>query len=249
MNRRVLYVIRQSQGEDDDTASLRFQRKVVPRLARDVAWDWKDVDALDLGVHTGYSIHTRDPDDDRIDANKEVLDAMQRVEDGEYAYIVALDDARLARDDYFAEWKRRAKLGDAEFLFFEDSAEVGSMEHDVRRTVEKHVKQWELEKALATLSDRESEGKWNHEPPTGLEFDAKRDYLQPGENYYKCLQVLVMRDAGESWSAIADRVGMPRSTVRSVYGRSPMYSVYINRAGVHDGPKPVPQTVPTHSSR
>lgn len=240
MNRRVLYVIRQSQGEDDDTASLRFQRKVVPRLARDVAQDWAHVDALDLGVHTGYSIHTRDPDGDRIDANQDVLDALYRVEEGIYAFIVALDDARLARDDYFAEWKRRAKIGDAEFLFFEDSAEVGSMEHDVRRTVEKHVKKWELEKALAALSDRESEGKWNHEPPTGLEFDAKRDYLQPGENYYACLQVLVMRGSGESWSTIADRVGMSRSTVRSIYGRAPMYLTYVDRTGLHDEPKPVP---------
>jgi hypothetical protein len=236
----VLFVIRQSQGEDDDTASLRFQRKVVPRLARDVAGDWEHVDSLDLGVHTGYSIHSRDRDDTRIDANPDVVQALQRVEEGVYAFIVGLDDARLARDDYFAEWKRVAALGDAEFVFFEDGAEVGTLTHDVRRKVEEHIKAWELEKALAALSDRESEGKWNHEPPTGLEFDAKRDYLQPGENYYKCLQVLVMRDAGESWSTIADRVGMSRSTVRNIYGRAQMYCVYVDRTGVHTGPKPVP---------
>lgn len=240
MNRRVLFVIRQSQGEDDDTASLRFQRKVVPRLARDVAGDWEHVDSLDLGVHTGYSIHSRDRDDTRIDANPDVVQALQRVEEGVYAFIVGLDDARLARDDYFAEWKRVAALGDAEFVFFEDGAEVGTLTHDVRRKVEEHIKAWELEKALAALSDREREGKWNHEPPTGLEFDAKRDYLQPGENYYKCLQVLVMRDAGESWSTIADRVGMSRSTVRNIYGRAQMYRVYVDRTGVHTGPKPVP---------
>jgi hypothetical protein len=49
---QALYIIRQSQGEDDDTASLRLQRKVVPRLAKELAGDWNQVDALDLGVHT-----------------------------------------------------------------------------------------------------------------------------------------------------------------------------------------------------
>lgn len=122
MGDRALYVIRQSQGDHDDTASLRFQRAVVPPLARDlVDGDWSQIDGLDLGVHTGYSIHTLDKVDKRIDADPEVVKVLDRVENVVYSYIVALDDVRLARDEYFAEWKRRAAIGNAEFVFFEDS--------------------------------------------------------------------------------------------------------------------------------
>lgn len=236
---RALYVIRQSQGEDDDTASLRLQRKVVPRLAKKLAGDWDRVHALDIGVHTGFSIHSRGLDDSRIDANPDVTEAVQRIEKGEYAYLVVWDDTRLARDDYFAQWKRAVKLGGAEFAFVEE-ADVGSLTHGVRRKVEEHVKKDELKKAMASWRDRANEGKWNHQPPTGLEYDTAGDYLQPGENYYKCLQVITMRDAGESWNTIAERTRISRSTVRNIYDRASMYTQYVGRTGVKDEPKPIP---------
>ncbi|ELZ14432.1 resolvase domain protein [Natrinema thermotolerans DSM 11552] len=236
---RALYVVRQSQGEDDDTASLRLQRKVVPRLARNLTSDWNAVDAVDLGVHTGFSIHSRDRDASRIDANPNVTDAVQRVEDGEYDYIVAWDDTRLARDDYFAAWKGAAKFGGAEFAFVEE-ADVGSLTHGVRRKVEEHVKKDELKKALAAWTDREEEGKWNYPAPTGLEYDDQRDYLQPGEGFYACLQVITMREAGESWTTIADRAGVARSTARNIYDREPVYTAFVDRGGVVDSPQPVP---------
>lgn len=235
---QALYIIRQSQGEDDDTASLRLQRKVVPRLAKELAGDWNQVAALDLGVHTGFSIHSRDRGGSRIDANPDVNDAVQRIEKGQYAYVVAWDDTRLARDDYFAHWKRAVKLGGAEFAFVEE-ADVGSLTHGVRRKVEEHVKKDELRKAITSWRDRANEGKWNHQPPTGLEFDASGDYLQPSENYYKCLLVITMRNAGESWNTIAERTGISRSTVRNIYDRVTMYTQYVEETGVQDEPKPV----------
>lgn len=236
---RALYVIRQSQGENDDTASLRLQRKVVPRLAKELTEDWDCVDGLDLGVHTGFSIHSRARDDTRLDANQDVIEAVRRIENSEYAYVVAWDDTRLARDDYFAQWKRAVKLGNAEFAFVEE-ANVGSLTHGVRRKVEEHVKKDELKKAMTSWRDRANEGKWNHQPPTGLEYDAAGDYLQPGEDYYKCLQVITMRNAGESWNKIAERTGISRSTVRNIYDRASMYTQYVGRTGVQDNPKPVP---------
>jgi DNA invertase Pin-like site-specific DNA recombinase len=236
---QALCVIRQSQGEDNDTASLRLQRKVVPRLAKELAGHWNQVDGLDLGVHTGFSIHSRDRDGSRIDANPDVTEAVQRIENGQYAYVVAWDDTRLARDDYFAHWKRAVKLGDAEFAFVEE-ADVGSLTHGVRRKVEEHVKKDELRKAIASWRDRANEGKWNHQPPTGLEFDDDGDYLQPGENYYKCLLVITMRNASESWNTIAERTGTSRSTVRNIYDRAEMYTQYVGKSGIQDGPKPLP---------
>lgn len=235
---RALYVIRQSQGEDENTASLREQRQLVPRLARELAGSWDRVDALDLGVHTGFSIHSREKEESRIDANDDVLDAVERVEAGDYSYVVALNDTRIARDDYFSRWKRAARLGDAEFVFYSDDVETGTLSHDIQRKVEEHAKKKEIERAKNAVRARANSGKWNSRAPRGLEFDSDGDYLVPGEDYYACLEVIAARDSGESWRDIEDRTGIPYSTARRIYDNRERYEVFVERsAGVVEEPE------------
>ena len=96
---RALAWIRKSKGKDDDVG-LELQREKVPALAEEVA---DAVEELDLGVHTGFSIHERDKDEPRIDANEDVQTALERLEDGRYDYLVAWDDTRVARDAFFSQ--------------------------------------------------------------------------------------------------------------------------------------------------
>ena len=207
---RALAVVRRSQG-DDNGAGLRLQREQVPELAKELA---DDIDILDLGVHTGFSILTRDEDAARIDSNPEVVDAIDRVRDGVYEVIVAWDDRRLARDDYFAEWRRAARLGGAEFAFIEDVEAVDSLTHGVRRTVETAVKQEEISKALTAIADRDSRNMWNSRPPTGLEFDDNRQYLVEGPQFDELLEALRLYQNGASYREIVEETRLSRGTIQ-----------------------------------
>jgi len=205
----ALAFIRRSQG-DEDGASLRLQRDQVPELADELA---DSIDTVDLGVHTGFSILSRDEGDPRIDANDEVLKAVERVRNGEYEYVVSWDDSRLARDDYFAEWRRAAAEGGAEFAFVADVEDVDSMAHGVRRTVETAIKREEIQKAIAAVRDREQREMWNTRPPVGVEFDSEREYLVPGEQFDDVIDALEMRADGVPYRTVADETGLSRGAI------------------------------------
>ncbi len=206
---KALAVIRRSQG-DEDGASLRLQRKQVPELASDLADEY---DVVDLGVHTGFSILSRDKDDPRIDDNDEILNAIERVRTGEYDHVVAWDDSRLARDDFFAEWRRAAASGSVEFAFVAGDVDVDSMEHGVRRTVETAIKREEIRKAREAVNDREQRAMWNSRPPVGLEFDDAREYLVASERFDTVVDALAMRADGVSYRSIADATGLSRGAI------------------------------------
>ncbi|SNZ03598.1 hypothetical protein SAMN06269185_0318 [Natronoarchaeum philippinense] len=206
---KALAVIRRSQG-DEDGASLRLQREQVPSLASDLADEY---DVVDLGVHTGFSILSRDKDDPRIDDNDEILNAIDRVRAGEYDHVVAWDDSRLARDDFFAEWRRAAASGSAEFAFVAGDVDVDSMEHGVRRTVETAIKREEIKKAREAVNDREQRAMWNSRPPVGLEFDDAREYLVASKQFDTVVDALAMRADGVSYRSIADETGLSRGAI------------------------------------
>jgi DNA invertase Pin-like site-specific DNA recombinase len=206
---KALAVIRRSQGHEDG-AGLRVQREEVPALATKLADEY---DVVDLGIHTGFSILSRDADDLRIDNNDEIIDAIDRVRSGEYDYVVAWDDSRLARDDFFAEWRRAAALGGAEFAFVSGDVDVDSMEHGVRRTVETAIKREEIEKAREALHDRKQREMWNSRPPVGLEFDHAHEYLVASEQFDTVVDALAMRADGASYRSIADETGLSRGAI------------------------------------
>ena len=220
MSRAVAF-IRKSQGGDDDV-SLQLQREEVPALARDLA---EEVETVDLGVHTGFSIHMKGADEERIDAHPDVEELLGDLPAGEYDYLVAYDDTRLARDQFYWELKRAAVLGECELAFVEEPPE-DELTFRVQRAVESDVKRREIEKSQAALDAREERGDDHGRPPFGLRYDDDgRRWVPDRESgeFATALEVIRLREDGQSWREIAEETGVNRSTARGIYDRRERY--------------------------
>ncbi|WP_222914012.1 recombinase family protein [Natrinema sp. SYSU A 869] len=218
---RAAAFLRKSQGSDDDV-SLELQRDRVPALAEQLA---DEVDVIDLGVHTGFSVHMKTANEKRIDANPEVKALLEALRDGEYDYLVAWDDTRLARDQFYWELKRAAVLGDCLFEFVEDPPQ-DELTFRVQRAVESDVKRREIEKSQAAMDAREQRGDDHGRPPFGLCYDENgRQWVPDRESgeFAIALEVIRLREAGRSWRDIADETGVNRSTARGIYDRRDRY--------------------------
>lgn len=221
MSGRAAAFIRKSQGADDDV-SLKLQREEVPALARDLA---EEVESVDLGVHTGFSIHMKGAGEERIDAHPDVEELLADLRDGEYDYLVAYDDTRLARDQFYWELKRAAVLGECELAFVEEPPE-DELTFRVQRAVESDVKRREIEKSQAALDAREERGDDHGRPPFGLRYDDDgRRWVPDRESgeFATALEVIRLREAGNSWREIADESGVNKSTARGIYDRRERY--------------------------
>lgn len=221
---KALAWIRKSKGSEDDVG-LAEQRERVAALAEQLA---DDVETLDLGIHTGFSIHSRDRDDERLDANERVQEAIGRLEDGEFDYLVAWDDTRLARDQYFATIERAALLGDAELQYVADVED--GMAFEIQRTVEKEVKLNEIRKSKQALARREREGYPSGRPPFGLQYNDGATALVPGDEFDAVQEVLDRRDDGETYEAIRDATGVSLGTISRILDRRETYEA-VNQNG------------------
>lgn len=217
---RCAAVYRQSQG-DDESMSLQGQREEGRALATKLGDP--DPFEVNLGVHTGFSIHTRDVDDPRIDANEEILDLLDRLEAGEFDYLIALNDSRLARDDFWAEWKRAVKLGEAEFAFIEEVEDVGSLTFSVTRDVEQHVKQKEIEESRKAVKRRIEKGHAHGRPRFGMEYSKDGTEQVPGDDFGTVRDILHHDRLGKSLREIEEATGVSYSTVRNVLQRRTWY--------------------------
>lgn len=218
---RAAALIRKSQGGDDDV-SLKLQREQVPELAGELA---EEVETIDLGVHTGFSIHMKGADEERIDAHPDVQELLTDLRAGELDYLVAYDDTRLARDQFYWELKRAAVLGECELVFVEEPPD-DQLTFRVQRAVESDVKRREIEKSQAALDAREERGDDHGRPPFGLRYDDDgRRWVPDRESgeFATALEVIRHREDGLSWRDIEDETGVSRSTVRSVYDRRERY--------------------------
>lgn len=218
---RAAAFIRKSQGGDDDV-SLSIQREEVPALAESLA---EEVETVDLGVHTGFSIHMKGADDERIDAHPEVRRLLDDLRAGEYDHLVAYDDTRLARDQFYWEIKRAAIVGSAEISFVQEPPD-DELTFRVQRAVESDVKRREIEKSQAALAAREERGDDQGRPPFGLQYDDDgRRWVADRESgeFATALEVIRLREKGESWRSVAESAGVPRSTARSVHERRERY--------------------------
>ena len=218
---RAAAFIRKSQGSDDDV-SLELQRERVPALAEQLA---DEVDVIDLGVHTGFSVHMKSVDDERIDANPKVEALLEELRDSKYDYLVAWDDTRLARDQFYWELKRAAVLGNCLFEFVEEPPE-DELTFRVQRAVQSDVKRREIEKSQAAMNAREQRGDDHGRPPFGLCYDEDgRRWVPDRESgeFAIALEVIRLREAGRSWRNIADETGVNRSTARGIYDRRDRY--------------------------
>lgn len=220
MSRAVAF-IRKSQGGDDDV-SLDLQRERVPSLAEDLA---EHVDTIDLGIHTGFSVHMKPVDEERIDAHPEVESLLADLQAGKYDYLVAWDDTRLARDQFFWELKRAAAIGECDFRYVEPPPD-DELTFRVQRAVESDVKRREIQKSQKALDVREERGDDHGRPPYGLQYDDDgRRWVPDRESgeFALALEVIRLREEGRSWREIADETGISRSTARGIYGRRERY--------------------------
>lgn len=223
---RAAAFIRKSQGDEDDV-SLKLQRSRVGDLARKLADDVKEID---LGVHTGFSIHMRPNSKDRIDTNDDVLTLLEDLRAGEYEYLCAWDDTRLARDQFYWELKRAALVGGCELAFVKEPPD-DELTFRVQRAVESDVKRREIEKSRAALQEREQQGYDQGRPPFGMTYDNPGERWIPdresknGErsDFQKALDVVKARENGLSWRDVAAETGVHKDTARNIWERRDRY--------------------------
>lgn len=218
---KALKWIRKSKGSEDDIG-LEDQREKVADLADRVA---DDVDELDLGIQTGFSSITRDPDrDDLLDYHPEVEDALDRLKSGEYDYLVALDDERVSRDDYFSVIKHAMRQGDAEFVYVREVPE-DDLTHDIQRRVERQTKEDEIQKSEEALKRRRERGYDHGRPRYGMTYDEAKQYQVPGEDFDKVENVIEQRQTTDkSFAEIADEVGIATGTAHNIWNRREWYA-------------------------
>lgn len=202
-------VLRKSQGSEDDI-SLKVQRSKVTRMLEDNGY--LNPDIYDLGVHTGFSIHTKQDADERIDNNPQVQDLLQRLRDGEYDVVAAHDYSRICRDEYMATIREAALRGEAEFAFVEGDDDMGSMTSEINRAVEKHVKRQEIRKSKEALKRKKENGEPLGPAPTGLQYTDDKTGYKTDDDFPLVKRVLRLRDNGASYPEIESKTGVSRST-------------------------------------
>lgn len=225
MSKAVAF-IRKSQGDDDDV-SLQLQREQVTALAGEFA---ADVETIDLGVHTGFSSHVRPDAETRIDTHDAVRALLTDLRAGEYEYLCAWDDTRLARDQFFWELKRAAIVGGCAFEFV-DAPPEDQLTFRVQRAVESDVKRREIQKSKAALEARNQQGYDQGRPPFGLTYDAAGEQWVPDRasdtdeqsDFQTALAVINARTNDHSWRAVAAETGVTKSTARRIWKRRDRY--------------------------
>lgn len=208
--------IRKSKGSDDDVG-LKLQREKVPTLAEELA---DGVDTLDLGVQSGFSTLTRDDADGLLDQRDDVRDTVEALRSGEYDVLVAWDDRRVCRDEYFSVIEHAAVQGDCEFAYLSDDVQTDDLAFDIHRRVERQTKEEEIKKAKAAVRERQRNGCCQGSVPFGLRFAADKCHLQRDDEEWNVVEeVIERRDRGESVRDVADATGVPVSSVSRIANR------------------------------
>lgn len=201
----VVRVIRQSQGTED-SISLKQQRNNTQELAEELGAD--SLDTIDLGNTSGFSLFYKDPNDDgRLDAKPEVQELISRLRAGKWDYLIAHDDTRIARDEYFSVIQHAALVGGCEFRFVSDVPD-DRLTFRIQRVVEAETKAKEIEKSKAAVEHRREKGYYHGTPPFGLEFDSEGEYLVKDVGEWSIVErVFELRERGLSYRDISDEIG------------------------------------------
>lgn len=216
----ALAVVRQSKGSDD-SASLEEQREVVPEMIQDET-NMDAIERLDMGVHTGFSLHEREPDEPHVEGCDAYMDALDAVKRGRYDVVAAYEERRLARDQFIERWDYAVRRGDAEFLF-KVSTPDDELTAGVTRVVERAKKKQEIEAARRAVRRRQEQGYYQGGEWFGLEFDANGKYLTQGEDFDQAMAMLEMRDRGRSYREIRDEIGVALGTQKRILDRREVY--------------------------
>jgi len=215
---KALAWIRKSKGDESDIG-LEEQREIVHELARDAA---DAVETLDLGVHTGFSTMTRDDPAGLLDQNELVQEHVAELEAGEYSHLVAWDDRRICRDEYFSVVQYAATQGDAEIVYVGDVNE-DDLTFDLKRRIERDTKEEEIEKSRRAIERRKERGYDHGRPRFGMTYDANGHYQVPGKEFDMVLEIFQLDNVGKSRREIADLVDIPVATVQNVIDRREWY--------------------------
>lgn len=217
MNRALAW-IRKSKGKESDVG-LEEQRELVRTLAVDLA---DEVEILDLGVHTGFSTMTRDDPAGLLDQNERVQERVSELEAGEYSHLVAWDDRRICRDEYFSVIQYATEQGDAEIVYVGDVNE-DDLTFDLKRRIERDTKEEEIEKSQRAIERRKEQDYDHGRPRFGMTYDASGEYQVPGEEFDTVLEIFRLNNSGKSRREIADEVSVATSTVQNVIQRREWY--------------------------
>ena len=215
---KALAWIRKSKGDDDDVG-LEDQRELVRGLAEDVA---DEVEVLDLGIHTGFSTMTRDDPAGLLDQNERVQECVSELEAGEYSHLVAWDDRRICRDEYFSVVQYAATKGNAEIVYVGDVNE-DDLTFDLKRRIERDTKEEEIEKSRRAIERRTKQGYDHGRPRFGMTYDADSYYQVPGEDFDTVLEIFRLDRDGKSRREVAEAVEVPLGTVQNVIERRDWY--------------------------
>ena len=215
---KALAWIRKSKGDESDVG-LEEQRELVRALADDIA---DEIDVLNLGVHTGFSTMTRDDPTGLLDQNDCVQERVGELEAGEYTHLIAWDDRRICRDEYFSVIQYAAEQGDADIVYVGDVNE-DDLTFDLKRRIERDTKEEEIEKSQRAIERRKEEGYDHGRPRFGMTYDRDGRYQVPGDDFETVLEIFRFDSAGKSRREIGDILDVPTSTVQNVIDRREWY--------------------------
>ncbi|MFC6720698.1 resolvase [Halobacteriaceae bacterium SHR40] len=223
---KALTWIRKSKGSDDDIG-LKDQRDKVKTLAGKLA-DTRD--DLDLGVHTGFSSMTRDDDSGLIDQNERVTDTVERLRGGEYDYLVAWDDRRVCRDEFFSVIEYAANQGGCEIVYFAD-VDDDDLTFDLKRRIERDTKEDEIRKAKRAIKVKKERGDDLGRPRFGYEYNSsKTEQVPDNDDFERALRVIELRDEGATYSTINNETGVSEGTIANILDRREQYLAEANTA-------------------
>ncbi|WP_241429958.1 resolvase [Halorubrum lipolyticum] len=173
------------------------------------------MEVLDIGIHTGFSSMTRDDPAGLLDQNERVQECVGELEAGEYSHLVAWDDRRICRDEYFSVVQYAATQGDAEIVYVGDVNE-DDLTFDLKRRIERDTKEEEIEKSRRAIDRRKEQGYDHGRPRFGMTYDDAGHYQVPGEDFDTVLEIFRHDRNGKSRREIAEEVEIPLGTVQNV---------------------------------
>lgn len=218
------YVRLSQEGRD---ASLEEQKQSIREYAR-------DTDGLGLATTRNDGTNTSGFDTDR----EEYQLLRGKIADGEIDAVVVRDRARLSRD--FDERLRLLTLfrsQNVELHVVEDRGKIDVQ--DVQTAAMEcvhaamdHVKKMaEIERAREAIQQRVERGDALGRPPLGLRYSDDGTEFVPDRKsgeFGDALDVIRLREEGESWRGIEEETGVNHSTARSVYERRERYLEHVD---------------------
>jgi len=218
----VVTVVRQSQGTDD-SVSLKLQREKTNELAVELGDE--DPACVDLGVRTGFSIFMHgNHSGERIDGDEKVLTLLDDLTDGTYDHLVAWDDTRLSRDQFYWVLRWHAIQGGTEFHFVEDQPD-DDLTFRVQRAVESEVKMKEIQKTKEAMQHREDQGFDHGRPPIGFRYDDAGEKWVPDREgrFEDVVDAIQMVEDGATYADVEERLDIASSTMSGVMNRRERY--------------------------